>query len=245
MAENPCQSERNDTAITTTALECAIKFLQRYPQFTQSVINKSSYKFDIHSLIVEAEKIRLSETMVNIRNEFAANGICSEVPDDNQSSLEYNQSEEDFTNVENGSAQKPPNNNPAENNTLKDITNRTKKGTKRNSPKNKSSDQKHCVFCYNNGATKDEYTSHQCKDEWGKVTCPVLQTFVCTRCNATGENAHTAKYCPQKPIITPEDCVVIEKRWRQKRLRKAIKTNGTNGLCKPKPDTKVSSRLRV
>ncbi|XP_069129709.1 uncharacterized protein [Argopecten irradians] len=53
-----------------------------------------------------------------------------------------------------------------------------------------------CKFCKTNGETKGFYTSHDLKDAKGLVTCPVLRTFRCPICNATGDHAHTVTYCP-------------------------------------------------
>lgn len=63
----------------------------------------------------------------------------------------------------------------------------------------------YCVFCYNNGEHQEVYMSHVCRDEQGNVECPRLRRYVCPYCKATDRQAHTKKYCPQKPIITPDD----------------------------------------
>lgn len=60
----------------------------------------------------------------------------------------------------------------------------------------------HCVFCKNNG---EEYLSHTTKDAKGKVLCPKLWAYSCPICGACGDNAHTIKYCPKKPIVTLDD----------------------------------------
>lgn len=63
----------------------------------------------------------------------------------------------------------------------------------------------YCVFCYNNGEHEETYLSHACRDEKGFVMCPRLKKYVCPYCKATDKFAHTKKYCPRKPIITPAD----------------------------------------
>ncbi|XP_069354261.1 nanos homolog 2-like [Maniola hyperantus] len=55
-----------------------------------------------------------------------------------------------------------------------------------------------CRFCKNNGEDEKKYSSHTLKDGSGRVLCPVLRAFRCVRCGATGDRAHTIKYCPMK-----------------------------------------------
>jgi len=54
-----------------------------------------------------------------------------------------------------------------------------------------------CKFCYSNGEAESQYRSHQLKNSSGLVTCPVLRSFVCPICKATGDFAHTQRYCPR------------------------------------------------
>ena len=54
-----------------------------------------------------------------------------------------------------------------------------------------------CVFCRNNGEAKAIYTSHRLKDVNGSIQCPVLRIYTCPTCGATGDQAHTLKYCPK------------------------------------------------
>lgn len=53
-----------------------------------------------------------------------------------------------------------------------------------------------CGFCQNNGEEEGFYRSHRLKDKVGVVECPILRKYVCPLCSATGDTAHTIKYCP-------------------------------------------------
>lgn len=52
-----------------------------------------------------------------------------------------------------------------------------------------------CNFCKHNGESKKVYTSHPLKRSDGIVACPILRHYVCPLCGATGDTAHTLKYC--------------------------------------------------
>lgn len=70
---------------------------------------------------------------------------------------------------------------------------------KSSSPQEKVSahtERRHCVFCKQNGETKEFYFSHVLKDAKGRVVCPTLRDYVCPICGATGSLAHTISYCP-------------------------------------------------
>jgi len=52
-----------------------------------------------------------------------------------------------------------------------------------------------CGFCKTNGEVRAVWAWHNTK-EGGVVTCPQLRRLICSHCGATGDEAHTAAYCP-------------------------------------------------
>ncbi|XP_035511821.1 nanos homolog 2 [Morone saxatilis] len=54
-----------------------------------------------------------------------------------------------------------------------------------------------CRFCKQNGESARVYRSHRLKSDDGKVICPILWNYTCPICAATGDHAHTRRYCPQ------------------------------------------------
>ena len=52
------------------------------------------------------------------------------------------------------------------------------------------------MFCRNNGEKEQIYTSHTLKDASNHVACPILRLYQCPICHASGDQAHTIKYCP-------------------------------------------------
>lgn len=89
-------------------------------------------------------------------------------------------------------------------------TSNNKKAEKKNNSSKKKKMDDHCVFCKNNGADEILYKSHTVKDSKGRVLCPKLRAYQCPICGADGDQSHTIKYCPKKPIITMEDLKKLE-----------------------------------
>lgn len=84
------------------------------------------------------------------------------------------------------------------------IGNRITNGKRKTVSKNKV-ETNFCVFCKNNGSSPEIYYSHTVKDAKGRCLCPVLRKYECPICHLDGDDAHTIKYCKEKPIITEED----------------------------------------
>ena len=57
-------------------------------------------------------------------------------------------------------------------------------------------DANYCQFCLSNGESEFQYKSHTMKNTAGLVSCPVLRRYRCSICHATGDAAHTQRYCP-------------------------------------------------
>ena len=56
-----------------------------------------------------------------------------------------------------------------------------------------------CSFCRNNKEVDDWVMSHQLKDSLNRVMCPILRSYICPLCFASGDNAHTLGHCPLNP----------------------------------------------
>lgn len=61
---------------------------------------------------------------------------------------------------------------------------------------------RNCSFCFKNGEHHCVYSSHELKNDQGIVLCPILRRYVCNICRATGDKAHTRKYCPYNTEIS-------------------------------------------
>ncbi|XP_070784602.1 nanos homolog 1 [Enoplosus armatus] len=57
-----------------------------------------------------------------------------------------------------------------------------------------------CRFCKQNGESARVYRSHRLKSDDGKVICPILWNYTCPICEASGDHAHTRRYCPQAQL---------------------------------------------
>ncbi|CAF1025493.1 unnamed protein product [Didymodactylos carnosus] len=55
--------------------------------------------------------------------------------------------------------------------------------------------RKICSFCKSNGESSSVYTSHNLRDAANNIECPVLMAYTCPKCGASGNKAHTIKYC--------------------------------------------------
>lgn len=59
-----------------------------------------------------------------------------------------------------------------------------------------------CVFCQSSKQPEHVYRTHVLKDPEGRVVCPYLRSYTCPLCGASGDDAHTMKYCPlRQPTI--------------------------------------------
>uniref|UniRef100_A0AAX7UQT7 Nanos-type domain-containing protein n=1 Tax=Astatotilapia calliptera TaxID=8154 RepID=A0AAX7UQT7_ASTCA len=81
---------------------------------------------------------------------------------------------------------------------------KSSKNSSQSSPTSSASDTSssasssdYCRLCKQNGETPRVYLSHKLKSDDGIVFCPVLRNYTCPICEATGDSAHTRKYCPQ------------------------------------------------
>ncbi|XP_048377681.1 nanos homolog 1-like [Stegostoma tigrinum] len=52
-----------------------------------------------------------------------------------------------------------------------------------------------CTFCKQNGESRNIYASHVLRDEDGRTVCPILRRYTCPVCKATGDSAHTKRFC--------------------------------------------------
>ncbi|KOC70335.1 Nanos like protein 1 [Habropoda laboriosa] len=105
-----------------------------------------------------------------------------------------------------------------DNGTMPEMTQRRKK--------NKKPLPTECVFCRNNGEQEAYYREHLLKNADGLISCPVLRAYTCPKCGATGDFAHTVKYCPKSPKY-PETLATVNsfKLSRNSMGRRRVKYN--------------------
>ncbi|KAJ9582524.1 hypothetical protein L9F63_003138, partial [Diploptera punctata] len=59
-----------------------------------------------------------------------------------------------------------------------------------------------CSFCAKNGEEEAMVSSHNLYNpETGLVQCPILRSYKCESCQATGDYAHTRSYCPRIRLL--------------------------------------------
>ncbi|XP_062827563.1 nanos homolog 3 [Anolis carolinensis] len=84
-----------------------------------------------------------------------------------------------------------------------------------------------CSFCKQNGESQRIYSSHRLKDEAGDVQCPILRQYTCPQCGATGEKAHTRRFCPQtqKGYVSVYTSCIRNSAGKKKNAKKKVLAN--------------------
>jgi protein nanos 1 len=74
------------------------------------------------------------------------------------------------------------------------------------------------------------YKQHILKDSVGRIVCPILRAYTCPICNATGNTAHTIKYCPlntNPEQIAPINTLKAHRTSTGHRRNKSISLSGS------------------
>ena len=108
---------------------------------------------------------------------------------------------------------------------------RKAKSEKRKAKSEKRKQTMFCKICFD--SCRPDFESHNVRDRFGNVSCPVLKNTKCPKCCNFG---HTAKYCKQEPVFVPR--VVKSVKFNQE-----TKMTYSNGGIEPKLNKNVFAVL--
>ncbi|KAK7458959.1 hypothetical protein BaRGS_00039043 [Batillaria attramentaria] len=77
-----------------------------------------------------------------------------------------------------------------------------------------------CKFCKKNNEAKVVYESHNLRDKQGRVVCRKLRQLTCRLCGATGDDAHTIKYCPLSDLVDHAAIMKLRREIEMDRMMK-------------------------